>query len=101
MAQGEGMVKQSGHWQRMPQPDLDGVLGNCDALESSDDDADEPLLLEQISGPPTDETARKMVEHEVKVLAKIEKLTKRKQELRNMLGVYQKKEMEFVAQMVT
>eukprot|EP00747_Dinoflagellata_sp_TGD_P118364 gnl/TRDRNA2_/TRDRNA2_172802_c0_seq5.p2 gnl/TRDRNA2_/TRDRNA2_172802_c0~~gnl/TRDRNA2_/TRDRNA2_172802_c0_seq5.p2 ORF type:complete len:100 (-),score=31.32 gnl/TRDRNA2_/TRDRNA2_172802_c0_seq5:62-361(-) len=94
-------VKQSGHWQRMPQPDLNGALGNCEALESSDDETDEPLLLEQISGPATDETARKMVEHEVQVMAQIDKLKKRKQELHSMLAVYQKKEMEFVAQMVT
>mmetsp|Transcript_33659 Transcript_33659/g.106927 ORF Transcript_33659/g.106927 Transcript_33659/m.106927 type:complete len:722 (-) Transcript_33659:224-2389(-) len=88
-------------WSNLLVADLDGALGDVDALESSNDEEEEDgaLLQEALTGPPTDELAQRMVEHDAKLLRKIGRLRRRKQELKAMFAAYKQKEEEFVTQM--
>lgn len=89
-------------WQsRMPSADLDvpSAEDDDDTLVSSGDDDSSPFPAMDLTGPPTDELAQRLVEHEAKQLRKIERLKRRKQQLKSRLAAYKKKEKEFVAQM--
>jgi len=88
--------------------DLDQALGDPNAVESSggedENDAEEAAAGDAVSellanGPATEDTVRQMLELEAKQMRTVERLRRRKRRLRARLAAYQRKEMEFVAQM--
>jgi len=93
--------QQASQWQISDAIQVDG-FGECGSLESSDDDDDVENQLPYPNAheqPPSDEIARQLDENNKKYRQMQSRLEQRKRKLQNLLKVYQRKEMEFVAQM--
>jgi len=92
--------QQASQWQISDAVKADG-FGESGSLESSDDDDVEHLLPypNAHEQPPSDDISRQLDENNKTYRQMQNRLDQRKRKLQNVLKVYQRKEMEFVAQM--
>lgn len=86
--------------QQWPEEAEVGIGGPEDLLDSSEED-EVPPLLEIPDGPPNDATAQHLAENNKKLRSLVKRVEQRKKKYQTLLKAYQRKEMEFVAQMDT
>lgn len=86
-----------------PGADAPGVGALCDSesqsLESSDDEANQLPFPDADSQNPSDEASGQLSENNRKLRSMHKRLEQRKKNFQGLLKAYQRKEMEFVAQM--